>query len=340
MGERLEKALADVDDDPRLTVTIVGWLRAAKWPGSSAAYAWSVMLARLVSLRDARAIAPLEQVAKDLPPFLGAGHRQHMVEEIEKAAKALARKCASLPRPPEPDAAFAELEGLLEEPAADFFAPRPKGPDTALRLVQRVWENPDDDDLRRVTADALLEAGEPWGELIMLQFQPTTPATRKQVEALLGKHGRVFCGPLAKVVKVSDRVFEKGFLVEVTTNGARMGRLEWEAAAAAPHWATVRRVNLDMEWTPPWWVAAWAKNPATRNLLSIEIRHVRQLKLRMERERGGPFTVTRIAANLARFTRPFAAFVSALPREERAAITIADVPHATQLQATLVEAQR
>ncbi|MFO0737510.1 MAG: hypothetical protein U0270_16580 [Labilithrix sp.] len=60
-------------------------------------------------------------------------------------------------------------------------------------IVAPVWKSPDDDDLKAVVGDALLEAGSPWGELIGLQLKvaakKATPADRKLALTLAKRGG-------------------------------------------------------------------------------------------------------------------------------------------------------
>jgi hypothetical protein len=53
------KSVHDLEDDPRLTVAIFGWLDAARWSGSGAADGWTHLFSRLVALADPRVVAPL-----------------------------------------------------------------------------------------------------------------------------------------------------------------------------------------------------------------------------------------------------------------------------------------
>jgi len=269
------QSVSELDDDPRITVAIVGWLAGPKWPGSGVAAGWTALFARLVALRDARAVAPLRAIAATPPDFQGLKHTAWIVEEAKKAAAAIEAACAETRSRPE-DPSLAALEAKLEEPVADFFARKRTGAaESTLSVVQYVFDDPHDDDVRRVAADALLEREDPWGELINIQLRiadgKATAAEIDRAKVLLFKHGGLFAGPLAKITKVGSRIFEKGFLAEITTDATMVGRRDWEAAATAPHWATVRKVQIDMTSTPIWWVPAWANNPANRFLRELNV---------------------------------------------------------------------
>jgi uncharacterized protein (TIGR02996 family) len=328
-----------MDDDPRLTVVLTSWVLAPRWLGSGAMRLWGVVFTRLAALRDARAIIPLRSAANALPPFVGAGHRKKMAEARARAADAVEAACRTVPKDSKSrDDDLAELESLLEQPAADFFAPKRTGASAStLDLMKRVWDHPDDDDVRRVTADALLEAGDPWGELITLQMSTGAKqgVVAKRIATLIQKHGSVVCGPIGKIAKVTTRVFDKGFLVECTTNASMKGRSEWEPAATCPHWATVQRVHFDMSETPLWWLTEWARSAATQKVAWMEICRWRQSKLVLERSPSGAISVTKIGSGATDYQSAFQKLVAGFPAEERARIAIPNHPTAPTFRAML-----
>src|SRR3954470_1660051 len=101
-------------------------------------------------------------------------------------------------------------------------------------LYQSVYENPHDDRLRRVLADALLEHGDVRGELIALQYE-THALARKRADKLIARHRARFLGPLGAVVVPGSDAWEHGFLVACT---ARLDGF----TVACPQWATVRSI--------------------------------------------------------------------------------------------------
>lgn len=298
-------SVGDLDDDPRLTTAIVGWLHEARWPGSGAAPGWTAMFERLVALRDARAIAPLCAMARELPPFLGAKHRAWMTTEIARTANAIEQ--VAPPTTPVQSIALA-----------------PRGPTRdALSIVQRVFDSPDDDDVRRVVADELLEHGEPWGEFIQLQFA----GEKKAADALVKKHVATFAGPLAKIAKSDSREFARGFLVRVLTNASMVPRPAWEAAATTPYWSTVSRIEIDMSTTPKWWLPELMKNPALRRLREVCFNLYYEPEISLSRDdASAPWRVV-AAGNIPEpWLRFFRDFVTALPPEEQARIEVAPLP--------------
>ena len=104
----------------------------------------------------------------------------------------------------------------------------------SLELYRQVWEHPDDDNVRLVLADALQLAGDPRGELIMLQLNPGRDPKRR-VMKLLQRHGLSWLGALrGHVLPVA---YERGFLASCVV-------VDGEACAGADEWSTVREVEL------------------------------------------------------------------------------------------------
>jgi len=190
-----------------------------------------------------------------------------------------------------------------------------------------VLARPGDAELRRVTGDALLEAGHPWGELIALQFavaerRASTPI-RQRIAELLKQHVAVFAGPIATVASTLPRkqclVFDRGCLDKVRLDRRLVPRAHWEAAAAAPHWATVSELDLSVLTTPHWWIAAWARNPAaTRSLRRLAMTAI-------VLERGDPSAAWTVVKSSSRsvYANMLGAFASGLPAAERARIAFA-----------------
>jgi len=103
-------------------------------------------------------------------------------------------------------------------------------------LYESVYENPGDDRRRLVLADALLESGDPRGELIMLQFQ-TNALARKRAKKLIERYRAHFLGPLREVVMHGSDEWHKGFLVGCVAQPP-------STFSDCPAWATVRRLGV------------------------------------------------------------------------------------------------
>lgn len=214
---------------------------------------------------------------------------------------------------------------------------------TLLATLEPVFLRPDDDEVRLVAADALIEQGHPWGEFILLQFanagKRATPRTKTREKALLNEHVSTFCGPLFRVggsrkIKYESAtgswsatllrnrafVFERGFLSSCVL-GHGCPRSAWQAATSAPHWATVKTVILNPYWVPKWWVSEWVQSGWLKRLSSVLVGHHRDPHLRLDKDKHGSWVVTRSKSGA--FASTLAAFAQALPPQERARLTFA-----------------
>jgi uncharacterized protein (TIGR02996 family) len=93
-------------------------------------------------------------------------------------------------------------------------------------LWQQVCAAPDDEDLRRVLGDALLDAGDPRGELIQLQSMPLvqqTPDIVERCDDLIEAHWTEWLGEMADVLDREGTYFRHGFLDEITVRAAASG---------------------------------------------------------------------------------------------------------------------
>ncbi len=113
-------------------------------------------------------------------------------------------------------------------------------------LLDAIVASPDDDVTRRVYADALLDAGEPQGELIHIQCdlaagghtRAEAVARRRRERELLQTHGARWTAGLAGLA--SSPVFRRGFVDEVVTDPERWPEIGEMIFAAAPALRGVR----------------------------------------------------------------------------------------------------
>jgi uncharacterized protein (TIGR02996 family) len=112
-----------------------------------------------------------------------------------------------------------------------------------LELLQRLGQDPTDEQTRRVLADVLLEAGDPRGEFLALAQKRTQSATvKKRLAKLFKRHRAEWLGPLASVVvhELEREVWEFGFPVRLACRltGSTVGAHEWltvrEVVVVAP----------------------------------------------------------------------------------------------------------
>lgn len=97
-----------------------------------------------------------------------------------------------------------------------------------------------------ILADELMGQGDPRGELMTLQLQPSTPRLARTIRGLVTKHRKELLGPLEHVLEAPE--FEHGFLVS-----ARLRRQPTELPELLedPGWSTLRTLDLsrcDLVW--------------------------------------------------------------------------------------------
>ncbi len=142
-------------------------------------------------------------------------------------------------------------------------------PETGDRLLRSVCARPDDDDLRRIWADWLLEHGDPRGEFVQLQSAPLplqTGATLARERELLDAHWERWLGPLSS--RVGYHEWDRGLLVGCTL---RYPPATWlRENVGHPLWAALRSLWLENWWgedaTPAEIAAFVAGLPALQHL--------------------------------------------------------------------------
>src|SRR5262249_34892147 len=139
-------------------------------------------------------------------------------------------------------------------------------------LLRRVREDPADDDARLVYADAILERGDPRGELIVLQQRTASgeasDAERTRARALIREHREAWLGPPALLLR--QVVFERGCLAraELGENDAAAPSV-WKQAAADERLATVVELRKGRGKAEQY--RAFLMSPWTRGLQAIDI---------------------------------------------------------------------
>jgi len=113
----------------------------------------------------------------------------------------------------------------------------------SAELLAAIHENPSDDEVRLVYADALLEAGNPRGEHILLQCSRARTGGKRTARevALERMHARAWVGPAGTWLGPKLR-YERGFLV-----GAAHGGKPTAISAksiGAPVWTTLEELDM------------------------------------------------------------------------------------------------
>ncbi|MFY1827960.1 TIGR02996 domain-containing protein [Myxococcus fulvus] len=149
--------------------------------------------------------------------------------------------------------------------------------------LPRVHANPEDESVRLVMADQLLEVGDPLGEFIMLQCSAAPDPAR--IDALLAKHVRSWEQPLGGLVEPGTTRFERGLPVAVrmSREAARLIPLE-----PGPAWCSVREID----WAGVAWSVVhgqWLTHPHLRG-----VTRMRRVELFWARLMGQPPNVSRL----------------------------------------------
>ncbi|MFZ5442427.1 MAG: TIGR02996 domain-containing protein [Myxococcota bacterium] len=234
--------LGKLPADPRVAAGLARLIVTPPFTAQSSREFWTALLEQLEERHaDPRTLTALAPVAGDYQATFG---RTKMGESMERRVQALvAALREQFPTTPQADV----KAWLALVPAGEAAAPRAtKGGRTLDELLAAVYASPDDETVRQVYADALLEVGDPRGEFMVLQLkrargEALTPAEEKQEAALQKKHAKAWLGPLYEVLHTTSLGFRGGFL-----HTAQIRPVSKALAAARNHpaWSTVRELNM------------------------------------------------------------------------------------------------
>lgn len=259
--------LAKLPADPRVAAGLARFIVTPPFTAQSSREFWTSLYEQLEERHaDPRTLSVLAPVASDYQATFGA---TKMGEAMERRVKSLVSALQEqFPTPPQ-----ADVKALLAlVPAAQAAAPRAtKGGRSLDELLAAVYASPDDETVRQVYADALLEVGDPRGEFMVLQLkrargEALTPAEVKEEAALQKKHVKAWLGPLYDVLYTTHLEFRSGFL-----HTAQIRPVSKALAAARNHpaWSTVR--DLDMS-------TGGTNERGTSLILQPNARHIRVLR--------------------------------------------------------------
>ena len=116
-------------------------------------------------------------------------------------------------------------------------------------LLAQIYASPEDDALRQVYGDWLIEQDDPRGEFIALQFKQArgvaTAEDDRRVAALALEHWWLWAGKLAGAIHRPEIEFEKGFLSRVTLGkvSASTSQQLLDQIVGDATWGTVRHVK-------------------------------------------------------------------------------------------------
>lgn len=260
------------DGDPRLARALVALVEAPPFTASTTRPFWRALIAKLEAIGDVRIVAALEELSQRYIEVVPTVVGELLQPKLGKLARALAARPVPALSPAE-EAACAALEARLSDERAQAGARDAQaraGRRTHADFLRAVWDAPDDDGVREVYGDWLLERGEPRGELIQIQFaraRGVVDAAQAAREAeLLARHHDAFTDGLAAAVGAGR--WERGFL-EAATVWRNKGAVP--VLTGHPAWATVRR--LAISGTPDAalerQLVALIASPAMRSLVEV-----------------------------------------------------------------------
>lgn len=237
--QQLEK----LPPDPRVAAALTRLIVTPPFTAQSSRAFWSSLYEQLGDRHaDPRTLATIRPLVAD---YLSTFGKTKMGEAMQRRAGALVTTLTQrFPSTPASD--VAALLTLVPAEKAPEAKKTSKGGKTLEDLLAAVYENPDDDGVREVYADALLEAGDPRGEFIVLQFRrhrgdTLSAAELKHEAALQKKHVKEWLGPLYDVLHTTHLEFRRGFL-----HAAQIRPVAKALPAARNHpaWATLRELNM------------------------------------------------------------------------------------------------
>jgi uncharacterized protein (TIGR02996 family) len=218
--------------DPRVDAAIVDVLERVPYRATSTRPFWVALFELAEGITDPRALRRLEHCDAD---GVALTMQAWLRQRIGHLREITAAKLVVTPEPPE---AF-EIARLLGDQIGPGKLSR--GSKNLEALLEAIYAAPDDDAPRLVYADALIERGDPRGELISLQLRGALDRDgQKREKELLATYGKQWLGELAPIV-MSGFTFERGFLASCRIDNRHIDRVR--KLAAHPAWATVRTLS-------------------------------------------------------------------------------------------------
>ena len=233
------KLAAKSEPDPRIASALAELVRTAPFKQTDGALYGDVIEA-LDAIDDPRYRALILDCWRRVEP------RMRHLRKDRKDGEILQRVAASVAARPAPEpyyftAAIAEINTLL---GAKTNAQKKQASDTSA-LLQAIYDDPLDTSLRLVYADALLEAGDPRGELITLQCNRGDGPVTKRERELLRLHARTWLGAIEPAVLKSGLEYRRGFVGRARECANKQ---KHEKALASQEWATVEDLDLTFVW--------------------------------------------------------------------------------------------
>ncbi|GEN12428.1 repeat-companion domain-containing protein [Myxococcus fulvus] len=246
-------------------------------------------ITRLTSVAEPQAVLKLCAALWHVGPPFDVAPLEALHARMRPAAWAAAARLSSVIGlgldwvPPELDAKARQLLAELRDAFRVRGAYASRSASILAQWLPRIHANPEDESVRLVMADQLLEVGDPLGELIMLQCSAAPDSER--IDALLAKHVRSWELPLGGLVEPGTTRFERGLPVAVRMAGRAASLIPPEPG---PAWCSVREIN----WARVGWSVVhgqWLAHPHLRG-----VTRMRRVELFWARLMGQPPNVSRL----------------------------------------------
>jgi uncharacterized protein (TIGR02996 family) len=222
--------------DPRLAAHLLALIDRPPYRSRRALPFWEAALAIVEAVGDPRSRPAVEQRIARIDQSFAQPMGRLMTERLRRLLERLPAE------PPAPDAAAQQgLERLKQR----HGAPTPAGDRDAL--LAAIHDDPQNDELRLIFADACSAVGDPRGELIVLQHQRAsgarlTPAQRQRETALLKEHTDEWLGELSAVLLRSSVRLRLGMLDAATLKPKHDAHLR--PLIGDPRWSTLRTLTV------------------------------------------------------------------------------------------------
>jgi uncharacterized protein (TIGR02996 family) len=291
VADRIRRLQRKFAGDPRLASFVHTQLDALGFTASSSSGVWDVLFDVLELLPDPRTVAVVDATRARWDQKLakrGGYHKRFLgwLDDVRASAAAVVA----------PEVSRDAIAPILA------YGERAVGDDdrTLAALYAEVYKHPDDDHVRSVLADALVERGDPRGELIHLQLRtdPLSTDEKRRVKELVAEHGRDWLGALGEWSSkdAKELIYERGFATRMTIVKPPTSQPAYPVDA--PEMATIE--TLDFGWSLP----RFEKDPELRRWIRAFPR-VRRLEVG---------SVQRLASLVADGPLPYVEIVVTDPR--------------------------
>lgn len=197
--------LEHADPDPRLAMALARIVEEMPWKTRGSRDLYKIAFRMLETIRDSRVTEVLQRAL-----FIDRSDVE-FGQWYQRRVRSIADTLRKQPTEEVPQAEAERIHTLM-----GVLSGVRSGAQRIAELYEAVYDDPHDDGLRLVLADALHEVGDPRGDLITLQMAEhmgqSTRRTRRRVRKLLERHSDEWLGELRDLVDRDSVQFRRGFL--------------------------------------------------------------------------------------------------------------------------------